>query len=172
MKMINAIGRAAGFLTILALVLVACGRSNEGGNSSGTPASLAPAVSGSASTATESTPLDGTYETSFTQDELGASPLLVDPGEINDENWGKFMLTFSGGRVTVTQRNDRASSSTSGVFMVRGDAVTFTFDKGDSAGETVGFRWSLSGGTLTFRRDESVGPGPTPYLVKPWTKVH
>jgi hypothetical protein len=49
MKMVNVIGRAAGFLTILALVQVACERSNEAGNSSGAPAPSAPAVSGSSS---------------------------------------------------------------------------------------------------------------------------
>jgi hypothetical protein len=62
MKMMNAIGRAAGFLTILALVLVACGRSNEGGNSSGTPASTA-SVAASGSATAFANPLVGEWDT-------------------------------------------------------------------------------------------------------------
>ncbi len=62
MKMMNAIGRAAGFLTILALVLVACGRSDEAGNSSGTPASTA-SVAASGSATAPADPLVGDWDT-------------------------------------------------------------------------------------------------------------
>jgi outer membrane protein assembly factor BamB/class 3 adenylate cyclase len=125
----------------------------------------------SAPTASASTPLDGTYVTSFTRDELVASPLLTDAGEINDANWGKLTLMFSGGLVTSTLENDVTHGSACGTYAIRGDAVALSFTEGDSAGETFGFRWTLKEGTLTFRRDESLGVGPTPYLIKPWTKV-
>lgn len=62
MKMMNAIGRAAGFLTILALVLVACGRSDEAGNSSGTPASTA-SVAASGSATASADPFLGEWDT-------------------------------------------------------------------------------------------------------------
>ena len=154
--MAKVISRAPFILTIL--LLVACGQSNEGQNSS--------SGSGSGSTAPETTALDGTYQTSITLEELEASPLNRD--ETNDQNWGEFTLTLSGGRVTFAQSNDRDSYSTSGVFTVQGDAVTLVFDEGGNAGETFQFRWSQSGDTLTFRRD---GPGPVPYVLKPWTRT-
>ena len=155
---------------VLALGLAACAGpvASPSGSASSQPSHAAtPSAVASAAT---STPLDGKYQTSFTRDELAASPFLM-PEEINDENWGEFVLTFSGGKVAYTQRNDLASSSASGVFTVQGDAVTLVFDTGANKGETFGLRWSLSGGTLTLVRDESVGIGPTPFLVKPWTTV-
>lgn len=125
----------------------------------------------SAPAATGSTPLDGTYITSFTRDELAASPLLVDPEEINDDNWGRETLTLSGGLMTFTQQNDVKRTSGCGTYSIQGDAVVLNFNDGVNEGETFGFRWTLKGGTLTFRRDASLGVGPTPFLVKPWTKL-
>jgi hypothetical protein len=148
----------------LAVLLAAC---------SGTNASPSPSASSQPSQATPSatgsaTALDGAYATTFTREELAASP-LADPDEINDENWGELTLTFADGRVTYTQKNSVGNTSTSGVFTVDGDAVTMAFKTGVNAGETFGFRWSTSGATLTFTRDDSVGIGPTPFLVKSWT---
>ncbi|MEO6059113.1 MAG: hypothetical protein ABIQ05_03970 [Candidatus Limnocylindria bacterium] len=156
---------------VLAIVLAACSGTSATPSASSEPSHAATATAVASATATETSPLDGTYQTSFTGDELAASPFLEDAGEINNYNWGEFTLTFSGGRVTLTGRNDLVSFSTAGAFTVADDAVTLVFDTGGSAGETFGFRWSLDGTTLTFQRDESIGPGPTPYLVKPWTAV-
>jgi hypothetical protein len=160
-------GLVASALLILVGATACAGPSASTGPSAPTGVSTTPA---SVSASPTTTALDGTYSTSFTRAELAASPFLM-PEEINDENWGEFVLTFSGGKVAYTQRNDLASSSASGVFTVQGDAVTLVFDTGANKGETFGFRWSLSGGTLTLVRDESVGIGPTPFLVKPWTTV-
>jgi hypothetical protein len=41
----------------------------------------------------------------------------------------------------------------------------------DQAGETFASRWNLYRDTLKFQRDEKLGVGPTPYLVKPWRRV-
>jgi TRAP-type transport system periplasmic protein len=117
------------------------------------------------------TRVDGVYRTSFTRDDLVQSPLLMDAGEINDENWGDFTLTLDRGGVTFTQRNDRKSTSTSGTFTVKGDVLSLRFTTGVNAGETFAFRWSLYRGTLEFERDETLGVAPTPYLVKPWRRV-
>jgi hypothetical protein len=114
------------------------------------------------------TPLDGDYRTSFTREELANSSLLYDQSEINDENWGDFTLRFEHGRVTFTQRNNVASSSTSGTYTINGKAITLRFTEGVNAGETFAFRWSLYRDVLTFKRDPSLGAAPTPYLVKPW----
>ncbi len=62
MKTVNVIGRAAVVPAILALVLVACGRSDEAGNSSGTPASTA-SVAASGSATAPANPLVGDWDT-------------------------------------------------------------------------------------------------------------
>jgi TRAP-type C4-dicarboxylate transport system substrate-binding protein len=117
------------------------------------------------------TALDGVYRTSFTREELAQSPLLTDPGEINDENWGDLTLTFDHGRVTFTQRNDVDSYSTSGTYTLNGKAITLNFTEGGNAGETFAVRWSLYRDVLTFERDPSLGVIPTPYILKPWHRA-
>ena len=114
--------------------------------------------------------IEGTYQTSFTKAELLASPFLVQ-GEDNDGNWGDWTLVFTNGRVLYSQRNAVFQSSSSGTYTVQGDAVTMAFDAGSNHGETFVLRWALDGNTLSFRRDESLGAGPTPFLVKPWTRT-
>lgn len=157
--------RALGSLVSLAMLLGACSASTP----SSSPASASP--SSNASPTASATPIDGTYQTTFTKADLVASPLLIDAEEINDENWGEWTLTFQSGRVAYTQRNDISSSESSGTFTVDGDTVKLAFDEGANADETFAFRWTLDGDTLTFTRDDSLGVGPTPYLVKPWTRV-
>jgi TRAP-type C4-dicarboxylate transport system substrate-binding protein len=115
--------------------------------------------------ATAASKLDGIYRTSFTKAELAASPLLYDAAEINDDNWGDIRLTIKEGRVTISKRGGGAET---GTCTVRGDTVLFAFT---GTGATFGFHWNLYRGTLTFRRDEALGPGPTPFLVKPWRRV-
>jgi TRAP-type transport system periplasmic protein len=112
--------------------------------------------------------LEGTYRTNFSEKELADSPELLDQGEVNDENWGDFSLKLSGGRVRLSQRNARANSELSGRYTTDGDAIELRFDE---TGETYAFRWSLYHGTLKFQRDEQLGVGPTPWLVKPWRRV-
>jgi TRAP-type C4-dicarboxylate transport system substrate-binding protein len=131
----------------------------------------APACSPSASATSpanqQATPLDGVYRTSFTREELANSPLLLDGGEIRDDNWGEFTLTFERGRVTFAQRNDVASTSTSGAYTVNGKAITLRFTEGVNAGETFNANWSLYRDVLTLKR----GSVPTPYVVKPWRRA-
>jgi TRAP-type C4-dicarboxylate transport system substrate-binding protein len=115
----------------------------------------------------EATALDGVYRTSFTREELAKSPLLTDAGEVNDQNWGDFTLTFDRGRVTFTQRNDLDSYSTSGTYTLDGKAITLNFTKGGNAGETFAAQWNLYRDVLTFER----GWVPTPYVLKPWRRA-
>jgi TRAP-type C4-dicarboxylate transport system substrate-binding protein len=116
-------------------------------------------------------PIVGTWTTSFTKEELADSPLLYDAGEVNNENWGDFSMTFQAdGRVSFAQENASASYSTSGTYTVSGDHVELTFSQGGNAGETFGARWSLFRDTLTFERVEGEDL-PTPYLVRSWTRV-
>ena len=60
------------------------------------------AVEAPAAANTAATPIDGVWTATWTREELAASPLLTG-GELNDENWGQYTLTFDHGQV-----NDRA----------------------------------------------------------------
>jgi len=113
--------------------------------------------------------INGIYHTSFTRADLTASPFIT-RGEINDGNWGDWTLTFLAGRVSYTQRNSVTSSSSSGTFTINGDAITMVFDTGANVGETFRLRWHLTANELTFTRDDTLGVGPTPLLVKPWSR--
>ena len=126
------------------------------------------AVAASAEPSGAATALDGTWVTSFTKADLQKSPLLFDAGEINDGNWGDLTMTFDHGKFTSTQSNGVGHGTGSGTFTVTGDAVTLHLDQ---TGETFAFRWSIFKNTLSFKRDETLGVGPTPFLVKPWTRV-
>jgi hypothetical protein len=128
-------------------------------------------ASASGAPAGSPTALEGTWKTSFTKDELVASPLLMDAGEVNDGNWGDMTITFANGRVTSTGQNSVTHGSASGTFTVNGDVVTMTFDQGGNQGEVFALRWSIYKNTLTFRRDDAIGVGPTPFLVKAWTRA-
>jgi TRAP-type C4-dicarboxylate transport system substrate-binding protein len=111
--------------------------------------------------------LEGTYRTSFSEEELAESPLLLDAGEINDENWGDHTLRLSNGRFHATQRNARASSEVSGRYTTAGNAMELITD----TGETFALRWSLYRGTLKLERDETLGGAPTPLVLKPWQRI-
>jgi TRAP-type transport system periplasmic protein len=131
----------------------------------------APSTSATGAADQQATALDGVYRTSFTRKELANSSLLMDPAEINDQNWGEITLTLDRGRVTFELRNELASAKSSGTFTVHGDAIVFTYTSGVEAGGTFAMRWSLYRDVLTFKRDASLGGAPTPYLVKPWRRA-
>ena len=117
-------------------------------------------------------PIVGTWQTSFTKEDLQSSPYIYDAGELNDDgNWGDFVLAFTPrGRVTLTDRNSLVFETTSGSYAVDGDDVTLAFDEGENRGETFGARWSVFRDTLTFERTDT-DVLPTTYLVRAWTRV-
>jgi TRAP-type C4-dicarboxylate transport system substrate-binding protein len=121
------------------------------------------------SQAAEATPIDGVYRATFTLADLQRSPFLMDTGELNDENWGAFILKIDRGRIDLALKNDTVDRTWTGTFSVLGDKVRFELPT-YAPGVHFGFRWALEGSTLTFRRDLDVGEGPTSFLVKPWTK--
>lgn len=117
--------------------------------------------------------LEGTFRMSLSEQELAESPLLGDPGEVNDENWGELTLRLEDGSVRYSQRNELADFEVSGTYSTDGDALEMRFDE---FGETWVYRWSLYRGTLKLERDESLGVPPerftpSPLLVKPWRRV-
>jgi TRAP-type C4-dicarboxylate transport system substrate-binding protein len=116
----------------------------------------------------QATALDGTYRTSFSKRELADSPDLMGAGEINDQNWGVLTVHLTHGRMTVKAQNSHGSGTDTGRYTVNGDTIRFNSDQ---TGETFAFRWNLYRDTLKFQRDETLGVGPTPFLVKPWRRV-
>ncbi len=115
---------------------------------------------------TANSPLRGTYVHRITKQELASSPLLLDPGEINDENWGDMTLRFSAdGTFRLSGHNSVGKGSQSGTYRTNGDKLVLDVAE---TGETFAFRWSLYRGTLKLRRDETLGVGPTPLIMKSW----
>jgi TRAP-type C4-dicarboxylate transport system substrate-binding protein len=127
-----------------------------------------PAVE-SPDTSARPTAIDGRWTTSHTLEELASSPLLMDAGEINDQNWGEFQMILADGQITFSQSNDLDRYTTSGAFTVDGGDVTFRFVEGTLAGESFKFRWSLFQRTLTLERHPTMPISPTPFVLKPWT---
>jgi hypothetical protein len=116
-------------------------------------------------------PIDGTYQTSFSLADLTASPMNGSGSETGDTNWGVWQLKFANGRVSYTQQNNVATTRSSGNFTIDGDAISMAFDQGDNAGETFAYRWQRTATELTFSRDETLGVAPAPFLVKPWLRL-
>jgi TRAP-type C4-dicarboxylate transport system substrate-binding protein len=138
------------------------------GNAAPDAPTCRPGETSAAAPGGRATALDGTYRTSFTKQDLAQSPYLKEPGEINDRNWGALTLHLAHGRMTVTLRNTHGSGTDTGHYTVDGDTIRFDSDQ---TGETFAFRWNLYRDTLKFERDEKLGVGPTPFLVKPWRRV-
>ena len=112
------------------------------------------------------TALDGVWTTSVTEDELASSPLLYEPDEVNDQNWGDLTFTFDKGQFTYTQQNAKDSYESAGTFTVDGDTVDLNLDNT----EHFVMRWNIEDDTLTFERDDALGIAPTPLILKPWTR--
>ena len=116
--------------------------------------------------ASVATALDGVWTTSVTEDELASSPLLYEPDEVNDQNWGDLTFTFDKGQFTYTQQNAKDSYESAGTFTVDGDTVDLNLDNT----EHFVMRWSIEDDTLTFERDDALGIAPTPLILNPWTR--
>lgn len=112
----------------------------------------------------QATPIDGTWEASFTRDELLAAGIL-DAGEDNNGNWGDMVVTLDRGSLDWDVANEVQSDSYSAEYEVEGDVMHLRFP-----GEELACRWSIFRDTLTFTRDQSLGICPTPLIVEPWTR--
>jgi TRAP-type C4-dicarboxylate transport system substrate-binding protein len=126
-------------------------------------------------------PLGGTWQVTYTKQELlaaGADPTQI---YLSKETWGHFSLKFSSGhwwlRLTdgdpVVPPDYRLAY---GTYVVAGDKILFhRHDHAylGSGTEVWGpYIWSVYRGTLTFKRDGWTGgtQGPTGLVVKPWRK--
>ncbi len=120
--------------------------------------------------ATGPTPIDGTYVTHLSFEELANSPLLYDAGEVNDGNWGDITFTFDAGTFTVKLTNPTEDYESSGPYNVEGDLLTMFDQNACCPPEPFSFRWSLDGDVLTLMRHSDY-VGPTPYVAKPFTRI-
>jgi len=109
-------------------------------------------------------PIDGVWRARWTHAELVNSPLTLLPDEDNDGNWGTYTITFKRGRVSETQQNPLGKWAGAGSYQLRGDVLDWTRDNG----EHFVMRWSRKGNQLTLTRDDTLGVGPTPFVIKPW----
>jgi hypothetical protein len=112
------------------------------------------------------TDIDGTWTTSFTEEELASSSLLYEPDEVNDQNWGDFTFSLKNGEFTFDQTNPKDEYSMSGTFIVDGGVLRLAL----ANGEQFAMRYSIESDQLTFERDDAMGVSPTPFLLKPWTR--
>ena len=122
------------------------------------------------------TPLDGTWQVTYTQAEFVAAG--ADPSELSPSagNWGHFTLTFRRGHWWNTGWPTTAPAWTaSGTYVVTGRKITLYRHDQQSPGsntEVYTYIWSVYKDTLTFKK--AVPPGvviPTGYVVKPWRKT-
>jgi len=128
---------------------------------------------------TTSGSLLGTWQVTYTRQELaaaGADPLAVFLGQ---ETWGHFSLKLSGGHWSLrlisggpkVTANHRPAS---GTYVVTGDKIVFhRHDRAYLGSDTQvwgPYIWSIYRDTLTFKKAEAV-PMPTDLVVKPWTKI-
>jgi TRAP-type C4-dicarboxylate transport system substrate-binding protein len=130
---------------------------------------------------TAASPLEGTWQVTYTKQELlaaGADPTLI---SLAEEAWGHFSLTLGSGRwwLRLTGGDPAAPPDyrlAYGTYAVAGDTVVFRhldYDYLGSGTEVWGpYIWSVYRGTLTFKRDGWTGgtQGPTGLVVKPWRK--
>jgi TRAP-type C4-dicarboxylate transport system substrate-binding protein len=130
---------------------------------------------------TSASPLEGTWQVTYTKRELlaaGANPTQI---YLSEETWGHFSLKLSSGhwwlRLTGGDRavppNYRLAY---GTYVVAGNKGLFDRRDHDYLGsgtEVWGpYIWSVYRGTLTFKRDGWTGStqGPAGLVVKPWRK--
>jgi hypothetical protein len=152
--------------SVVAALLVLSGCA---GTSAATPAPQSPKPSPSASAESASTPIDGTYRTHWTRDELfeelGGSD-SADAGDIADGNSGEIHVTFDAGEYVVkwVDRNEACP----GTFEIVGDRVIMTAttdpSKWDCGSDGVGqlavdAAWAIVEPTLTLS-DWNLSPEP------------
>ena len=126
------------------------------------------------------TPLDGTWQVTYTQAQYIAAGAYPDELLPSEGNWGQFTLRLNrgrwwqsliGGDPGVTPNNKLSY----GTYVVAGRKITL-YAPGQNAGSGTAvegpYIWSVYKDTLTFKK--AAPPGfeiPTGLVVKPWRKT-
>jgi TRAP-type C4-dicarboxylate transport system substrate-binding protein len=128
---------------------------------------------------TTPSPLEGTWQATYTKQELlaaGADPTLI---YLSEENWGQFTLKLRRGywwlRLTGGDPGVPANYRLAyGTYAVTGDKILFHRHDHDYLGSSTEvwgpYIWSVYRDTLTFKK---TGPAPMPtgLAVKPWRET-
>jgi TRAP-type C4-dicarboxylate transport system substrate-binding protein len=117
----------------------------------------------------------GTWQVTYTENELAAAG--ADPSELEPSqgNWGHFTLRFSRGYWWWTSPPNPTGSTAHGTYIVTGDQIRFyrhdhSYPGSDT--EVWGpYIWSVYRDPLTFKKSQSFSGGPTSLVVKPWRKA-
>ena len=122
------------------------------------------------------TPLDGTWQVTYTRAEFAAAGAY--PGELlpSEGNWGEITFNFSRGHFWEASRPATAPATTSsGTYVVAGRKMTFYFQYQNGArapGVAGPYLWSVYKDTLTLKK--AAPPGvqiATGFVVKPWRRI-
>jgi hypothetical protein len=127
---------------------------------------------------TAATPLDGTWQVTFTEQELAAAGAASDELLPSQGNWGRFTFTLSRGHWWQTARPSTAPGWTAyGSYVVAGHKVTFYRHDHDYQGSDTEiwgpYIWSVYRDALTFQKAGWTGStqGPTGLAVRPWRRT-
>ncbi len=125
-----------------------------------------PDANRSAGATASPTPIDGTYTTTSTLDDLKAAGIPASAWV--PENYGDSVYVYDRGRFATTQHNDEACTWAYGRYSVAGDVLTWDFEGGggqaptnaaNKPGEEFGFHWSLYRDVLTLTKmDGMISP--------------
>jgi TRAP-type C4-dicarboxylate transport system substrate-binding protein len=123
-------------------------------------------------------PIDGVWEMRIGRDDLignAAYKLLGDasPHPTADDlrlDVGVYRLVLHGGRVSSSHHSSAEDVSATGDYTLHGGRIEITLSKGNSAGETWVYRWSLYRDRLTMRGVPGVFSPPNPAFI-PWRRV-
>ena len=126
------------------------------------------------------TPLDGSWQVTYTRAEFVAAGAYPDELQPSEGNWGQFTLRLNRGHwwqsligaEPVATPNNQFSY---GTYVVAGRKITlYAHSQNAGAGTAVEgpYLWSVYKDTLTFKKDAPPGIEiPTGYVVKPWRKT-
>jgi TRAP-type C4-dicarboxylate transport system substrate-binding protein len=122
------------------------------------------------------TPLDGTWQVTYTRAEFVAAGAYPDELLPSEGNWGQLTFTFSRGHFWEIGRPTTAPVNTAyGTYVLAGRKITlyFRYQNGALAPGVAGpYLWSVYKDTLTLKK--AAAPGieiPTGFVVKPWRKI-
>jgi len=141
-----------------------------------------PAAGAGGTAATTASELEGTWQDSYTEQELiaaGADPNELLPGQ---GNWGQFTLSLRRGHWSIHHiGGDPAVTPNNlyyyGTYVVTGQQITFYRHDHDYPGSDTEiwgpYTWSVYRDTLTFKKAGWTGGtrGPTLLAVKPWRTI-
>ncbi len=104
--------------------------------------------------------IEGTWEVTFTRDEMLAAG-ITDSSEDSPANYGHFKLDVHGGLMQITQLT-APNATDSAQYRISGSTLTLTF----LSREPIDIPFTVTDTTLTIGRG-----GPIYLRVKPWTRT-